>query len=75
MGPEVQTTATMTSSDHGGPAAPDHGTGHGHDDHGHAADALGPIDWKMWGAGLIAVVAALAVLVGFVLATGFAFNA
>ncbi len=71
MASEVQTTATMTSSDHGAHAAPDHG----HDDHGHAADTLGPIDWKMWGAGLIAVVAALAVLVGFVLATGFAFNA
>ena len=75
MATEVQTTATMTSNDHGGHAAPDHGTGHGHDDHGHAADTLGPIDWKMWGAGLVSVVAALAVLVAFVLASGFAFNA
>ncbi len=81
MGPEVQTTATMSSTDHGSSsdhsahAAHAHGTGHGHDDHGHAADTLGPIDWKMWGAGLIGVVAALAVLVAVVLATGFSFTA
>lgn len=75
MAPEVQTTTTMTSTAHGAHATPDHGTEHGHDNRGHAADTLGPIDWKMWGAGLVAVAAALAVLVGFVLATGFSFNA
>jgi hypothetical protein len=81
MGPEVQTTTTMTSSDHGSSsdhgahAAPAHDAAHGHDDHGHAADTLGPIAWKMWAAGLIGVLAALAVLIGVVLATRFSFTA
>jgi hypothetical protein len=66
----------MSSTDHGAHAtAPASGTGHGHDDHGHAADTLGPIAWKMWGAGILGVLAALAVLIGVVLATGFSFTA
>ena len=47
----------------------------GHDEHGHGADALGPIDWRMWGVGVLGVIAALIVTAGFVAATGFAFNA
>ncbi len=73
-GPEVQTTAAMSDTDnsaHGATAA--HGTGqdagHGHDDHGHAADALGPIDWPMWLVGLLGVVVALVIVVGFAIAT------
>jgi hypothetical protein len=31
-----------------GPA--DHGEDHGHDDHAHASEALGPIDVERWGA-------------------------
>ncbi len=29
----------------------DHGDAHGHDDHGHAEEPLGPIDIQAWGAG------------------------
>ena len=55
-------------------AADAHGDGgHGHDARG--GDALGPIDWRMWGVGVLGVVAALIVTAGFVVATGFAFNA
>jgi hypothetical protein len=46
-----------------------------HGDHGHAADTLGPVDWRMWGIGILGVVAALIVVAGFVAATGFVFNA
>jgi len=55
-------------------AADAHGDGgHGHDAHG--GESLGPIDWRMWGVGVLGVVAALIVTAGFVVATGFAFNA
>jgi len=56
------------------PAAADD---HGHDAHGHAPDGerLGPVDWRMWGVGVLGVIAALLVTVGFVVATGFVFNA
>jgi hypothetical protein len=57
-------------SDHATTAA--HDAGH-HDEHGHAADTLGPIDWKMWGAGVLGVIAALAVVATFVISTGFVF--
>lgn len=53
----------------------DHGDGHGHDDHAHAAEALGPIDWTMWAVGVAGVVVALIVTAGLVVATGFSFNA
>ncbi len=60
---------------HGAAAA--HGTGHGddhgHDDHGMAK--LGPIDMKMWGVGIIGVIAALIVVAGVALSTGFVFSA
>lgn len=56
-------------SDH---AAPAHDAGHD-DAHGHAADTLGPIDWRMWGVGLLGVVAALIVVAMFVVSTGFVF--
>jgi hypothetical protein len=37
--------------EHGKPD--DHGDGHGHDDHGHGGDALGPIDLPAWGAAIL----------------------
>jgi hypothetical protein len=57
-------------------SAADHGDGdHGLDAHGHAGNALGPIDWPMWGVGVLGVALALVVAAGFVLATGFSFGA
>jgi hypothetical protein len=50
-----------------------HGDGHGHDAHG--GEALGPIGWTMWGAGVLGVIAALIVVAGFVAATDFSFVA
>jgi len=80
MAAEVETTSPMSDSDHGAQGAHDtHGTadagGHGHDAHGHEADSLGPVDVRMWSAGLLGVVAALLIVAAFVAATGFAFNA
>jgi hypothetical protein len=40
----------------------DHGESHGHDDHGHASAALGPLDVTAWAAGLGGI------LLGFVVA-------
>ncbi len=57
-------------------AAAGHGAGHGgHDEHGHDADTIGPIDVKMWGVGIVGVIAAVVVVACFVLATGFSFGA
>jgi hypothetical protein len=50
-------------------ATDDHGDEHGHDDHAHAEEALGPIDRPAWGAGLLGVLLGLAVAAAFVLAT------
>jgi hypothetical protein len=50
----------------------------GHDDShggGHGGNALGPIDWTMWGVGVLGVVAALIIAAGFVIATSFSFTA
>jgi len=51
-------------------ATDDHGDEHGHDDHAHAEELLGPIDVPAWGAGLVGVLLGLAVIAAFVLATG-----
>jgi len=60
------------------PAADDHDAdGHGHADHGdtgghdasHAQEALGPIDWRAWGAGVLGAVAAGVVAVALYLAS------
>jgi hypothetical protein len=81
MGVEVSTT---TMSEHPAPAAhADHAEtadAHGHDSHAHDdlgdhGPVLGPIDWRMWGVGILGVACALAIIAGFVAATGFAFNA
>lgn len=41
---------------------------HGHDD-GHDALVLGPIDWRMWAAGVVGVAAGLVVVAAFVMGT------
>ena len=72
------TTTEMTTHDsdvpgHAGAVAhhdpDDHGGDHGHDDHGHAQEALGPIDVRAWGAGILGVLLGLAVAATFALAT------
>jgi hypothetical protein len=50
-----------------GPA--DHGEDHGHDDHAHGADALGPVDMRLWGAFAAGIALGLVVAVGIALAT------
>ena len=52
-----------------GHATDDHGDNHGHDDHAHAEESLGPIDAPAWGAGILGVLLGLAVAVAFFLAT------
>lgn len=37
----------------------------GDDDHGHAGDLLGPIDWGAWGFALLGVLSGVVVLAGF----------
>lgn len=49
--------------------APDGAHGHGHDGHGPAGGALGPLDWRAWGAGLLGVAIGLVVTFCFILAT------
>ncbi|MEW5991899.1 MAG: hypothetical protein AB1736_11220 [Chloroflexota bacterium] len=48
----------------------DHGGDHGHDDHAHADEPLGPIDVPAWGAGALGIAAGLAVAVVMALSTG-----
>jgi hypothetical protein len=62
----------MSTTDHDGAnvAADEHATdAHASDDHGHGADALGPIDVAAWGAGALGVALGLAVAFCFVVAT------
>jgi hypothetical protein len=63
-----------TSARHADTADATHDAGH-HDADGHAADTLGPIDWRMWLMGVVGVVAALIVVAAFVVSTGFVFLA
>jgi hypothetical protein len=53
---------------HGSPA--DHGETHGHDDHGHAAEALGPVDARAWLAGLGGIVLGLVVGAALAISSG-----
>ncbi len=52
-------------------SASDHGDDHGHDDHAHASEALGPVDWRMWGVGVLGVIVALIVTAGLVAASAY----
>lgn len=47
----------------------DHGEDHGHDDHAHAEEALGPIDLAAWGAGIVGVAVGVVIAGAFALAT------
>ena len=57
-----------TTGPHGSSA--DHGADHGHDDHAHPSEALGPIDAAGWGAGVLGVLLGLAVVVAIAIASG-----
>jgi len=48
----------------------DHGDDHGHDDHAHAEEPLGPINFAAWGAGVLGVIAGVIVAACFALGTG-----
>lgn len=63
------TDATGHAGAVGHDATDDHGGDHGHDDHAHGEESLGPIDTAAWGAGALGVILGLAVTVCFVLAT------
>ena len=71
--PDVHGTSQAVEGPHGSTA--DHGDDHGHDDHGHAEMALGPVDWPMWGVGVLGVALALVMTACLVVATGFSFSA
>jgi hypothetical protein len=76
--PETTTTAAPEALDphasdartgpHG--SSDDHGDDHGHDDHAHAAEDLGPVDLRAWGAGVLGVLLGLAVVVAIAIASG-----
>jgi hypothetical protein len=60
-------TGHGSGADHGA----DHGDDAGHGDgHGHGDDGLGPVDLRIWGAGLVGVVMGLAGAIVFAIATG-----
>jgi hypothetical protein len=67
--PDEHGTSHSVEGVHGSTA--DHGEGHGHDDHAHVAEPLGPIDWSMWGVGALGVIAGLVIAAGFWAASGF----
>ena len=46
----------------------DHGDTHGHDDHAHASEALGPVDLPAWGAAILGIVLGLIVMFAFITA-------
>ena len=49
----------------------DHGGDHGNDDHAHGAgEALGPIDNRAWGAGILGIGLGLAVALAFLAGGG-----
>jgi hypothetical protein len=50
----------------------DHGGDHGHDDHAHGpeAEALGPLDGRAWGAGILGILLGLAVAAAFLVSNG-----
>ena len=47
----------------------DHGDEHGHDDHAHDEEPLGPIDIAAWGAGVLGIALGAVIAVCFMLAT------
>lgn len=71
--PDVHGTSTTVAGAHG--STEDHGDDHGHDDHGHPVEALGGIDWAMWGVGILGVALALVMTAALAMSTGFNFGA
>jgi hypothetical protein len=79
MPPEVHETTMSTdphdddAPGHAGAVAhhetDDHGDDHGHDDHAHGEEPLGPLDGAAWGAGILGVVIGVVIAFFFVLAT------
>ncbi len=51
-------------------ATDDHGDAHGHDDHGHGAATLGPIDVRTWSMAVLGVLLGLIVAIAFMQALG-----
>ena len=49
----------------------DHGDDHGHDDHAHDEESLGPIDWTLWGAGVLGIALGAVVAFCFAMSTGY----
>ena len=47
-------------------AADDHGDTHGHDDHAHGGETLGPVNLQAWGAALVGIALGLVVMVAFI---------
>jgi hypothetical protein len=43
----------------------DHGVDHGHDDHAHGGDALGPFDVQAWSMAVLGILLGLAVAIAF----------
>jgi hypothetical protein len=46
-------------------AADDHGDSHGHDDHAHGGEALGPVDVQAWGAAILGILLGLVIMIAF----------
>ena len=46
-------------------SADDHGADHGHDDHGHGGEVLGPINTMAWGMAILGILLGLVVVVAF----------
>ena len=67
MTQEAQHPGDAAGEAHG---AADHGDDGGHDDHGHADEALGPIDTAAWGAFILGSGLGLAVAFTIALAAG-----
>lgn len=60
----------MSADEHDDPhATADQGDDHGHDDHAHREESLGPIDAYAWSAGVFGVVIGIVIAACFVLAT------
>jgi len=73
--PDELARATDDHGDHPGDLAgeahdaDDHGEDHGHDDHAHGSEALGPVDVQAWGALILGVAAGLLIVLCLVLTT------
>lgn len=66
--PDSQPSDAHAGEDMVGPhdTADDHGGDHGHDDHGHEAMALGPVDVQAWGAAAVGVAFGLLVVLALI---------